>query len=367
MILNFDELKNYRSKVAMVDGGFDPIHAGHVLYFNEAARQSEYPLLCNVSSDEYLKTKHQPLLPQSERAAVIDSFCSIEYVHLSTTSTEEVLEQLRPAVYIKGKDWEGRLPEKQLQICEKYNIEIIFLDTVTGSSSQIIQDILKKKSIADQVSEFENFVHTQDTTGSDDYDDNYFHDTWRDGSNDYTIETRRRIEGRNPQLIKDVFKPKNVVDMGCGPGAMMFLLHELGIDVDGVDFAESSKKLAPPEVVGNINIGSVTSVDLPANSYDLVICREVFEHLSVLQVQQAVQNFARITSKYVYLTTRFHPEPESLLDVTTEFEVDPTHITCLNIEYLRLLFVMQGMKRRLDLEAKMDWLNKGRVLVYEKI
>jgi SAM-dependent methyltransferase len=222
------------------------------------------------------------------------------------------------------------------------------------------------KPLTEQVADFEAFVHNQPKTASTDYDASYFHDQWRAGANDYTIETRRRIEGRNPQLIKDVFEPTHVLDMGCGPGALMYLLHEVGVKVDGVDFAESSKTLAPPEVADRISIGSVTNAPMPSDKYDLVICREVFEHLSVLQVQQAIANFCRITRKYVYITTRFHPAPETLFDVTTEFDVDPTHINLMNMDMTRLLFVLQGMKRREDLERRMDWLNKGRVLVYEK-
>ena len=37
MIVAFEELKAHRGKVAMVDGAFDPLHAGHVDYFEEAA------------------------------------------------------------------------------------------------------------------------------------------------------------------------------------------------------------------------------------------------------------------------------------------------------------------------------------------
>ena len=60
------------------------------------------------------------------------------------------------------------------------------------------------------------------------------------------------------------------------------------------------------------------------------------------------------------------PCAATLFDVTTEPQVDPTHITLQTIEMLRLMFVLQGLRRRPDLEAVMDWLNKGRVLVYEK-
>ena len=35
--LAFSELKQYRGVVAMVDGGFDPLHHGHIAYFEAAA------------------------------------------------------------------------------------------------------------------------------------------------------------------------------------------------------------------------------------------------------------------------------------------------------------------------------------------
>jgi SAM-dependent methyltransferase len=159
-----------------------------------------------------------------------------------------------------------------------------------------------------------------------------------------------------------------VLDLGCGPGALMHLLWEIGVDVEGIDFAESSKRLATPEVRDRIVVGSVTDPTLkPASAYDLVICREVLEHLTVLQVRQAVANMVRMTSKFIYVTTRFHPQPQSLLDFTTQFDVDPTHITLLNKDMLRLLFVLEGCTSRPDLEARMDWGNKGRVLVLEKV
>ncbi len=148
----------------------------------------------------------------------------------------------------------------------------------------------------------------------------------------------------------------------------MHLLHEIGVNVEGIDFAESSKALATPEVRDRITVGQVTDPTLkPANSYDLVICREVLEHLTVLQVRQAVANMVRMTSKFIYVTTRFHPEPASLLDFTTQFDVDPSHITLLNKDMLRLMFVLEGCRSRADLEARMDWGNKGRVLVLEKL
>jgi len=218
------------------------------------------------------------------------------------------------------------------------------------------------------ITEFEQKILDQKPVASGHYDSEYFTGEWRAEGNNYNLETRRKIEAKNPILIRDVFQPKNVLDLGCGPGALMHLLWELGVDVEGIDFAESSRQLATPEVRDRITVGDVGDSTLkPANAYDLVISREVLEHLTVLQVKRAVANMARMTRKFIYVTTRFHPSPASLLDFTTQFDVDPSHITLLNKDMLRLMFVLEGCRSRPDLEARMDWGNKGRVLVLEKI
>lgn len=216
------------------------------------------------------------------------------------------------------------------------------------------------------ISEFESAVFAQTPTAQEHYDAEYFRGDWRAEGNNYSIDRRRQIEGRNPELIKTVLQPKKVLDLGCGPGALMHLLWELGVDVEGIDFAESSPRLATPEVRDRIAAGTTYDPIKPDGAYDLVICREVFEHLTVFQVKKTVENMVRMTSRFVYCTTRFHPNPRSLVDFTTQFDVDPTHITLLNKDLLRLMFVLEECRSRPDLETKMDWLNKGRVLVMEK-
>tara|TARA_B100001123_G_C15344206_1_gene1036269 strand:- start:5979 stop:6653 length:675 start_codon:yes stop_codon:yes gene_type:complete len=218
------------------------------------------------------------------------------------------------------------------------------------------------------IKDFEQRILDQQAVDAEHYNSEYFTGEWRSDGNNYSLETRRKIEGKNPSLIKEVFQPNKVLDLGCGPGALMHLLLELDVSCDGIDFSESSKKLATPEAREKITVGQVTDLTLkPENSYDLVVCREVLEHLTVLQVRQTVTNIVRMTSRFAYVTTRFHPAPSGLLDFTTQFDVDPSHITLLNKDLLRLFFVLDGCRSRPDLEARMDWGNKGRVIVVEKI
>jgi cytidyltransferase-like protein len=132
------ELEQLRGRVVMVDGGFDPLHAGHVAYFRAAAELGDR-VLCNVSPDEWIERKHPVLLRQHERAAIIDAIRWVDYTHPSAVPTVDVLAVLRPRVYAKGTDWADRLPEDERRICHAYGIEIVFLDTVLDSSTGILR------------------------------------------------------------------------------------------------------------------------------------------------------------------------------------------------------------------------------------
>jgi len=142
LILSFEQLKDYRKKVAMVDGAFDPLHRGHIEYFRAAVQQLDVPLLCNVASDSYVRTKHPPLLPEDQRAAVVDAIRYISYTHVNQFDTETILRELQPKYYVKGKDWEGRLPPDQVRICAEHGIGVVYLDTVIDSSSRILKSYL---------------------------------------------------------------------------------------------------------------------------------------------------------------------------------------------------------------------------------
>ena len=180
---------------------------------------------------------------------------------------------------------------------------------------------------------------------------------------DYSYEARTAIEGKHPQLIKDVFQPARVLDAGCGvQGHLVRLLRELGLSATGFD-----KSIEWP--TRYLSYGCVTwPIDDEETDYpDLVICREVLEHLTVRDVARAVRHLCGRSSRYVYVTTRFAKHPQHILDVDTSDDLDPTHISMLHQDFLRVLFVLEGFKRRADLEARMDWQQKGRCLVYERV
>jgi len=129
----------------MVDGAFDPLHKGHIEYFRAAVDAVDVPLLCNVASDRYVRSKHPPLLPEDQRATIVDAIRHISYTHINPFDTETILRELRPKYYVKGKDWEGRLPPDQIRICAEHGIGVVYLDTVIDSSTRILEQFLSAK------------------------------------------------------------------------------------------------------------------------------------------------------------------------------------------------------------------------------
>lgn len=214
---------------------------------------------------------------------------------------------------------------------------------------------------------FETFALNQsETKPNSDFDGNYFTGEWRHGYTTYNLETRREVEGKNPSLIKNVLEPKNLLDVGCGPGLLVLMLREMSVDAFGIDASDFALKTAPGEVGDFISKGDILNIPFDENEFEVLICREVLEHLTVIQVAKAISEMCRVSDKYIYVTTRYAHECNSIFDVETEFEADPTHITCMNKSLLRTLFLLNGFKSCPDLEKKLDWLDKGRVLVYEK-
>src|SRR5690348_10828173 len=121
MIVTSDALVRLPRGVVLAGGAFDPLHPGHIVYFDEIRRYG--PVCCAVATDAYIR-EHKgrpPLLPQSARMAVIDALQAITYVVAQGEDGEAgVLARLQPALYAKGSDWQQCLPEPVVAACERY-------------------------------------------------------------------------------------------------------------------------------------------------------------------------------------------------------------------------------------------------------
>lgn len=66
--------------ICLVTGGFDPVHSGHIEYFNAAKKCADF-LIVGVNSDEWLINKKKLfLMPWLERSQVISSLKPVDQV-----------------------------------------------------------------------------------------------------------------------------------------------------------------------------------------------------------------------------------------------------------------------------------------------
>ena len=67
-------------KIVVVSGGFDPLHSGHINYFNEASQLGDY-LIIALNSDEWLiKKKGKFFLPFEERKYILENLKMVNEV-----------------------------------------------------------------------------------------------------------------------------------------------------------------------------------------------------------------------------------------------------------------------------------------------
>ena len=70
----------FMTHIVLVTGGFDPLHSGHIAYFN-AAKQLGNRLIVGLNSDAWLsRKKGRPFMPWEERASVIKALKVVDDV-----------------------------------------------------------------------------------------------------------------------------------------------------------------------------------------------------------------------------------------------------------------------------------------------
>lgn len=101
-------------------------------------------------------------------------------------------------------------------------------------------------------------------------------------------------------LIREVDKvhPQSILDVGCGEGFILENLRQkkIGKELTGIDFSahaiEIGKKLHPKI---SIQHGNIYNLPFPADSFDLIICCEVLEHLefpekALIEIKRVTKN-----------------------------------------------------------------------------
>jgi rfaE bifunctional protein nucleotidyltransferase chain/domain len=142
------QMRDSGRKLVFTNGCFDLLHVGHVRYL-QAARALGDALLVAINGDESvraLKGSGRPLNPAEDRAEVISALEGVDHVVIfPEVRATDLLEKVRPAIYVKGGDYtEENLHAEERAALKRIGTEIRILPFEAGHSTSALLEKIKQ-------------------------------------------------------------------------------------------------------------------------------------------------------------------------------------------------------------------------------
>jgi cytidyltransferase-like protein len=138
-------------KIAIVSGGFDPLHVGHIELFNKSKRLlGADELIAILNTDDFLiRKKKEYFMPFDERRDILENLSVIDLVFPSVDEDETVCESLRELrrfrpvdalFFCNGGDRTDGTNTPEHSVCAELSMNTIYgLGKKIQSSSWLIQ------------------------------------------------------------------------------------------------------------------------------------------------------------------------------------------------------------------------------------
>lgn len=112
------------------------------------------------------------------------------------------------------------------------------------------------------------------------------------------------------QLVAEAksLHPKTILDVGCGEGFTLNKLRKnnIGKDLIGVDYSTTAVTLGKKQFPHlNLKQGDAYKLPFKDNTFDLVLCLEVLEHLE--NPQKALKEIVRVSKKHCLISVPHEP------------------------------------------------------------
>lgn len=141
------ESKKLQKKIVLVGGCFDILHNGHIFFLKESKREGDI-LFVLLESDENIrkrKGEKRPINSQKDRANILSSILSVDYVVLLTGMTknedyDKLIVQIEPDIIALTKG--DKYAEKRQIQSDLVRAKLVQIDKVDGlSTSQFAENI----------------------------------------------------------------------------------------------------------------------------------------------------------------------------------------------------------------------------------
>lgn len=120
-------------KVVQAHGHYDLLHPGHIRHLKLASQEGY--LVVTLTAGVFMSKPGHPLFTDEERLEMLRELRCIQRVEVIYSAYPyEAIDLVRPDIYVKGLEYEGRLPEQKY--CEDRGIKVMFLgEKIYGSTT----------------------------------------------------------------------------------------------------------------------------------------------------------------------------------------------------------------------------------------
>ena len=145
-LLKILEAQRKDKRIVFTNGCFDLLHAGHCHYLQKARELGDI-LIVGLNSDSSIrriKGAPRPIVPQDQRAFILSSLRSVDYVVIFEEDTPtKLIEAIKPDILVKGGDWSPEsIPGRDF--VESYGGKVITIPfEYQTSTSKIIERVKK--------------------------------------------------------------------------------------------------------------------------------------------------------------------------------------------------------------------------------
>jgi len=132
-------------KVVLANGCWDPLHFGHLLHLM-AAREMGDQLVVSITSDVSVRQEKgdgRPALSESRRKLFIDSLRFVGWT-VVVHSAIHALDVVKPNVFVKGRDYIGKIGEDVRSYCDQRQIKIEYTNTPKWSATELLQNEFRR-------------------------------------------------------------------------------------------------------------------------------------------------------------------------------------------------------------------------------
>lgn len=135
----------------LTNGCFDLLHVGHLRSLQAARKRGDF-LIVGLNSDasvQALKGPSRPIVPQADRAELLDGLACVDYVTVFDEPTAcELVAALHPKVYVKSSEYADKpLPEREVVEAHGGRVELVTIH-LGHSTTDLVARVLARQTVS---------------------------------------------------------------------------------------------------------------------------------------------------------------------------------------------------------------------------